>query len=179
MSTMLSSTRNQVISLMVEIVSQLKSLKGVNCDLTRIKSERYLVQLSAVRVQLFGETVLMPQFFVPLATDAAQAESVRDSTIKFAEEQTGWKVSPRRIYSLRYRHDGKLYQDVVGEVSSRIGETVLVILESDTFFVCSQNYCVATGFPCMVGKDEVNAVVDFDVPAPGAPLAINKEDLPS
>ena len=72
------------------------------------------------------------KFFVPAAKDEMEAQSVWKATRKFAEETLGWEVSERRIFSIAYRHDGKDYYVEVGKSDPRVGELVLVVLESDT-----------------------------------------------
>lgn len=64
---------------------------------------------------------------------------VWQSTKKFAEETLRWKVSERRIHSISYRHDGVEYRAEVGQPDPRVHEVVLVILESNTFLVCTEN----------------------------------------
>jgi hypothetical protein len=51
----------------------------------------------------------MPEFFVPGAVSLQEAEKVWQATKKFAEEQTGWIVTNRRIFRLEYTHGGKDY----------------------------------------------------------------------
>lgn len=104
------------------------------------------------------------KFFLPAADDETQAENVYDSIKKFAEEQTGWRTTPRRIFSLSYRHEGKDYHAEIGKVHGRIGEIVIAILETNNrcFLVCSPNRCVLRGEPMLVGDNEVRELVDFE-----------------
>jgi hypothetical protein len=107
-------------------------------------------------------------FFVPASKDDEQAEQVWQATKKFAEQQLGWKVSDRRIYSLsglaRAAQAGRRSgggSAVVGEIDERQDELVLVILESNAYLVCTQNRGVARGDPILVGREEVQQVIDF------------------
>jgi hypothetical protein len=104
------------------------------------------------------------KFFLPAADSPEQAESVYGSIRSFAEEQTGWKTTDRRIYRLEYRHEGKNYSAQVGEFDPRIDEVVIAILETvrGVYLVCSQNRCVLRGEPMLVGSDEVYIRLDFD-----------------
>ena len=90
-----------------------------------------------------------------------EARSVWRATRKFAEETLGWEVSERRIFSISYRHDGMDYYVEVGEPDPRIGELVLVILESNTYLVCTPNRGVLRGMPILVGQNEVKRIIDF------------------
>lgn len=102
------------------------------------------------------------KFFLPYATDEAQAESVYAGIKKFAAEQTGWPITDRRIRSIEYRHEGKEYTAEVGEVNNRNGETVIAILESKTYLVCTPNRCVRRGEPMYVGIQEVSKTETFE-----------------
>ncbi len=102
------------------------------------------------------------RFFVPAATDAAQAERVREAVIMFTKQTTGWDCSNRRIFRIKYRHEGKNYFAQVGERCPRVGELVVMILDSKTYLVCTQHRGVAGGQPVIVGKDEVYEIEDFE-----------------
>lgn len=101
----------------------------------------------------------MPEFFVPHASSPEQAEQVWQATKKFAEEQTGWEVTDRRIFKVEFTHDGKDYVAEVGQPEPQSGETVLVILESNAVLVCTENRGVARGSPMLTGP---RTIVDFD-----------------
>ena len=101
------------------------------------------------------------EFFVPAAKGGMEAQSVWKATKKFAEETLGWKISERRIFSIAYQHDGKEYYAEVGKPDPRIGEIVLVILESDTYLVCTPNRGVLRGMPILVGRNEAEKIRDF------------------
>ena len=102
------------------------------------------------------------EFFVPAAKDNAQAKRVWAATRKFAEQNLQRTVSDRRIFSVAYRHNGREYYAEVGKPDPRVEETVLVILESNPFLVCTQNRGVIRGLPVLVGRDEILRIVDFD-----------------
>ena len=101
------------------------------------------------------------KFFIPEAENETEALSVWKATRKFAEETLGWEVSERRIFSIAYRHNGKDYYAEVGKPDPRIRELVLVILESDTYLVCTANRGVLRGMPILVGRDEAEQIRDF------------------
>lgn len=102
------------------------------------------------------------KFFIPFATDDKQAENVWAATKKFAEENLQWKITDRRIFSIKYTHEGKSYYSEVGKQDLRTGEVVIAILESTTFLVCTPNRGVARGEPMLVGINEVESVINFE-----------------
>lgn len=76
-------------------------------------------------------------------------------------ETLRWPFSDRRIFSLRYRHDGVEAIAQVGECDIG-GEIVLAIFESVTYVVCTPNRGAFRGEPILVGKEEVSDVIVFD-----------------
>jgi hypothetical protein len=96
-------------------------------------------------------------FFVPHAASAEQAERVWQSAREF---QTEWSPTSRRVFSVRYMHDGRERTATVGERHWGVGEVVLVILESARcWLVCTENRGVFRDGPVLIGKP--HAVVDF------------------
>jgi hypothetical protein len=102
----------------------------------------------------------LPEFFVPHTESRKQAEEVWQATRKFAEEQLGWAVSDRRIFRIEYRHNGKEEEAEVGKTERRQREPVMVILESQSFLVCTPTRGVAKGEPILIGIP--SRIVDFD-----------------
>ena len=102
------------------------------------------------------------QFFVPAAKDAEEAEQVWSATKKFAEENLGWPVTDRRIFSLTYEQGGKEFHCEVGQPDPRNGEVVLIILESTTYLVCTANRGVIRGEPILVGAEDARRIEDFE-----------------
>ncbi|MBZ5736926.1 hypothetical protein [Nocardioides mangrovi] len=103
------------------------------------------------------------KFFVPTASDDDEAEHVWAATRVFARDQLGWEVTDRRIFQINYHHEGKPYVAEVGEPDPRTGETVLAILESNAFLVCTRNRGVVRGEPILIGPEEVRTITDFTV----------------
>ncbi len=101
------------------------------------------------------------KFFIPHSNDESEAISVYQGIKSFAETQTSWTISGRRIYSISYRHEGKKYTATVGERENRVGEEVIAILDSVTYLVCTPNRGVIRGEPILVGKAEATIVEDF------------------
>lgn len=102
------------------------------------------------------------QFFIPHASNDHHVEQLYNATRKFCAEQTGWKVLPTRIYSLRYRHNGNEYYAQVG-TNDPIEGLVVCILESEvTYFVCTPNRGVLSGSPILVGREDVSYVELFE-----------------
>jgi hypothetical protein len=101
------------------------------------------------------------KFFIPHADTPELEEHLLQATKDFAQKTTGWTIGPRRIYSIRYRHDGRDYKATVGQPEPRTHEEVIAILDSNTYLVCTPNRGVLRGEPMLVGKDEVYASEDF------------------
>jgi hypothetical protein len=57
----------------------------------------------------------VPEFFVPKAKTPEQAEEVWQATKKFAEKQTRWEASDRRVRRVEYEHHGKQEWAEAGE----------------------------------------------------------------
>jgi hypothetical protein len=102
----------------------------------------------------------MPEFFVPHTETPEQAEEVWEATKRFAEEQLGWGISERRIFRVEYTHDGKDEEAEVGKTERRQKEPVMVILESQSYLVCTPTRGVAKGEPILIGIPR--KIVDFD-----------------
>ncbi len=100
------------------------------------------------------------EFFVPHASTPEEAEDVWQATRKFQTEGLGWEISDRRIYEIHYRHNGETLTATVGEPEPLTREEVLVILESQSFLVCTTNRGVLRGMPVLAGIP--GRVVDFD-----------------
>jgi|GEM_PF-442149 len=104
----------------------------------------------------------MPRFFVPGARDREQAERVWQSTREFMRRQ-GFRTSDRRIYSIQYVHNGEDCFDKVGEKDRYGTETILVMLETDSVYLCcTANRGVRRGEPILTGKGDDTFVTDFD-----------------
>lgn len=103
-------------------------------------------------------------FFVPAADSPDQAEKVWQATRQFAKDNLGWEVGDRRIFRLSGMHEGKHIVCEVGKLEPYGGESVVAILESNAFLVCTANCGVLRGEPILVGRSEVDSVIDFDVP---------------
>ena len=103
------------------------------------------------------------KFFIPHAKDAAEAESVYESIRSVAIESSPYRVVNRRIYRMRWRHEGTTYTSTVGEQDVRLGEEVFAILDATAvYLVCTPNRGVFRGDAMLVGKDEALIVEEFD-----------------
>ena len=101
------------------------------------------------------------RFFVPITKDEVEAEAVWEAIRRFAEDNLGWEISERRIFSIAYQHHGQAYYVEVGKPDPRVKEPVLAILESNTYLVCTPNRGVVRGIPILVGQDKVENIADF------------------
>jgi hypothetical protein len=104
----------------------------------------------------------VPSFFLPPVEDDPElAESTYAAIKKFAEEQTGWRVTDRRIFRVEYTHDSQEHVAEVGSADNRIGEVCVAILETpECFLVCTRNRGVERGEPMLVGIP--HTIVDFE-----------------
>ena len=103
------------------------------------------------------------KFFIPTVQDDRKAEDVYQAIVKFAKYTMGWEISNRRIRSIAFRDKGKLVRAIVGEADPAEGESVIAILDSNTYLVCTSNRGVVKGMPIMVGKYEVFDSEDFEL----------------
>jgi hypothetical protein len=105
------------------------------------------------------------KFFIPAASDEANAEVVYDAIRKFNAEQMGATLSNRRIYSLSGVHGGKPYIATVGKPYEPLGEVVVAILLDDTrncYLICTGNRGVIRGGPYLTGANEIRSCEDFE-----------------
>ncbi len=102
------------------------------------------------------------EFFVPECETQADAEGIWRATCEFAKQTLGWAVGERMIFEIRYRAAGNKETATVGKPESSTGEKVQVILESESFLVCTENRGVARGMPLLVGTP--HEVIEFDEP---------------
>jgi hypothetical protein len=105
------------------------------------------------------------KFFIPAATDAANAEVLYDSIRRFNSEQMGATLSPRRIYSVSGVHNGRDFAATVGKPFESPGEVVVAILldtSRSLYFICTPNRGVLKGMPYLSGSNEVYSAEDFE-----------------
>ena len=102
------------------------------------------------------------KFFIPGAKDDQQAKEVYAETKTLAETTLGWSVTERRIFAITYLHEGREYHAEVGQPDPRVGETVMVILESNAYLLCTKIRGVLWGVPVLVGHEEVLEITDFE-----------------
>jgi len=101
------------------------------------------------------------KFFIPKTKDETQQTEFYAAIRKLAAQTLGWPISDRRVFSIRYRHDGRECLAQVGEHDID-GEVVLAILDSVAYVVCTPNRGAFRGDPILVGKSDASDVVYFD-----------------
>lgn len=103
------------------------------------------------------------KFFLPELDNPDLAEQQYKIIKDFAEENLLWKITDRRIYSLKYRHEGTDHFAQVGEKEYRSNDIVIVIFETqnNVFLICTPHRGVIGGLPILVGHREVSEIVDF------------------
>ena len=104
------------------------------------------------------------KFFLPKARDEAEQTKIYDAIRLFASETLKWQFTPRRIFSIRYAHNGSQALAQVGERDID-GETVLAIFESVCYVVCTFNRGGFRGDPILIGRTEASSVEFFEEPA--------------
>ncbi len=105
------------------------------------------------------------RFFVPYTQNAVGEQSVYDSIKQFLHKEDQAEFLERRIFSLRYTHDGKKYYAEVGREHALNGETVIAILYEPArhlYHVCTPTRGAARGMSILVGEDSVQEAVDFE-----------------
>jgi hypothetical protein len=107
----------------------------------------------------------MPEFFLP--GDPDDPEGLYDGIRKGAEQEFGRPASDRRIFTLRYRWNGRDLEAEVGKPEPVDGETVFAILDMGNVYTirCRIRGVVKIGEPILVGKGDAYEVVDFEPPA--------------
>ena len=94
---------------------------------------------------ILGRLCLYPmEFFVPHATDAEQAERAYAAIKEFVAGQVG-SLTDKRIYRIRFSHDGNCFDLRVGDIHPQLGERVIAIFEGYIYYVCTQNRGVVRG----------------------------------
>lgn len=110
------------------------------------------------------------EFFFPDAegegrVEPEKAEELWQACRKGAETETGWEALSRRVYRLRYQHNGKTMEAKVGEREGYYErELVMAII---AFPGCYKICCLVRGFlkigdTPMVGNGSVLEVEDFE-----------------
>jgi hypothetical protein len=110
------------------------------------------------------------EFFFPSAdgqgqSDPEKAEELWQACRKGVETETGWEALSRRVFRLRYQHNGRVMEAKVGEREDYYGrERVMAII---AFPNCYKICCAVRGFlkigdTPMVGLGSVLEVEDFD-----------------
>src|SRR5262245_13988529 len=118
--------------------------------------------LSAARPSEVAPSLLSMEFFVPACDSAEEAEKVWEATRTFAQENLGWEVGEKRIFRITGVHDGRAIDCEVGKAEPYEGNTVIAILESNAYLVCTANRGVLRGEPILVGRGEAGSIIEFD-----------------
>lgn len=105
-------------------------------------------------------------FFVPGAPDEQVGEILYGGMRKNVELQTEAEVSAARIRKINYNHDGIDCVAEVGQESHRGLGTIMGIFHipaSGMYFVASSERGMWAADALEVGKDEMQAVLEFDL----------------
>lgn len=91
------------------------------------------------------------------------AEQAWHACRKGVEDASGEQASPRRIYRLRWVHNGDTHEASVGEKDPYDNMTVMAIVVTDTrYWVCNLKRGFFKTPAPMVGPSDVRDVEDFD-----------------
>ena len=102
----------------------------------------------------------MPKFFIPMAEDETEAESILESIAKFISRP----IPTRRIFRISYGHNGIPMNAEVGKDPDpyyREKGPVIAIFDGNPFCVCLPDRGVARGDPILVGAQAVESIEYF------------------
>lgn len=105
------------------------------------------------------------RFFIPRAKDKAEEQQVYSAVKQHLLEELGANCNDRKIFSLRYRHDGREYGAEVGQPHLYNSQIVISILYEplrDLYHVCTDTRGVFRGNSILVGGHDVLSAVDFE-----------------
>lgn len=102
------------------------------------------------------------KFFIPDENNPELAEKIYQSIVQFAKDSMKWNVTNRRIYRISYKHNGKYHEAQVGQVNDTNNETIVAILESNAYLICTPTRGVLGGMPILVGRETAFSVSDFE-----------------
>lgn len=105
----------------------------------------------------------MPEFFVPRVEDSEEAY---EAIVKGAAEagDTGRSTLDRRIFRLRFVHNGRTLEAEVGRPDPHDGDIVMAILDHGDLYTIRtwvRGY-LKIGAPILVGPSAVLEVTEFD-----------------
>lgn len=103
----------------------------------------------------------MTKFFIPLAKNEQESESVYSNIATFINES----VTDERIFSITYKHNNETMVATVGEnVNDYYGESVplvIAIFKGNPCKICLRDRGVVRGEPILVGKDSIISLGTF------------------
>jgi hypothetical protein len=102
------------------------------------------------------------EFFIPWTRTPEHAESVWGGTRRLVQENLGFEISERRIFRLRYVHEGETLTAEVGQEEPGATGPVLMIFDSNPYLVCTPHRGVFSGTPIPVERESVVEIVEFD-----------------
>ncbi|RJR51416.1 MAG: hypothetical protein C4576_03690 [Desulfobacteraceae bacterium] len=105
------------------------------------------------------------RFFVPGARSPEEASAVYLAIKKHIRKGLKSHVSGRKVKSLKWRHEGKSHEAVVGKTTRFNNEPVIAILyepKRDLYHVCTPTRGVLRGMSILAGRRSVSEVSDFE-----------------
>src|SRR5262245_26925577 len=108
----------------------------------------------------------MPEFFVPTAKGAKQAEKFYRSVKTLIAKKMDQPIDDRKIFALDFRDPNRGDQRAqVGEVDGIEREIVVAILKArdyPLYYVCTASRGAVRGGPIFISEDTVSAETLFD-----------------
>ena len=106
------------------------------------------------------------KLFVPEIDVEQDTLEAWNALATYVKDTFSWEVSPRKVFRLAYRQRGEEHTLEVGAAHPANEQAVVVILEtqesSAPYLVLTQTRGVERGVPFLVGKNEVQSVMEFE-----------------
>jgi hypothetical protein len=102
------------------------------------------------------------KFFIPDIASPELAEEELRSIKALLKTTLGWDATDRRIFRIKYNHNGRHLEAQVGKITKANNELVIAILESNAFLICTPSRGAGINMPLLVGTDEVISIEDFE-----------------
>ena len=100
------------------------------------------------------------RFFLPTVLDVSDTEALYQQI----RDRVGHAcLTDRRIYRVKFEHDGRVQNLAVGDSFRRLGgEPVLAIVEAGSaFFVCTRHHGAVDGEPFRIPADRALEIEEF------------------
>jgi hypothetical protein len=103
------------------------------------------------------------RFFVPLANDPHHAEEMYGQIRSHVENSVG-NITDKRIYTLKFQHDGSRFSTSVGASCNPFHDGPLMAIfegRDGKYYLCTQGHGAFEGMPHIVEKSNVVGQEEF------------------